>query len=163
MPVKTEITSTYTLDSTDLAILRELQKNARLTLKELAEKVNLSTTPVYERWKRLEQLGYISQYITKLDPEKFNQNFTVFCMVKLRRLNYFVAEKFVNSVIRLPEVTEVHHISGDYDYMLKIIVPSIKAYKEFILSVLGHLDPVGSIESHFVMEVLKHTHEFPLE
>lgn len=162
MAAKSEIPSTYTLDPTDIAILRELQKNARLTLKELSKAVNLSTTPVFERWKRLEQLGYISSYVTLLDPEMFNQSFTVFCMVKLRRLHYSMAERFVNSVTRLAPVVEVHHISGDFDYILKIIVPSIRVYREFILDVLGRLDSIGSIESHFVMDVIKQTHELPL-
>ncbi len=161
--MKTEQSSTYQPDTIDLAILAELQKNARLTLKELAQKVNLSTTPVFERWRRLEQLGFISKYITLLDPEMLHHTFTVFCMVKLRRLNYSVAEKFVRSVTRLPEVSECYHISGDYDYMMKITVPSMKNYKEFILNVLGHLDPVGSIESHFVMDVIKQSYEVPLD
>lgn len=159
---KTDDFSAYQPDAVDLAILRELQKNARLTLKELAQRVNLSTTPVFERWKRLEQLGFISKYVTVLNPEALHQTFTVFCMVKLRRLNVMIAEKFVQSVARLDEVTECYHISGDYDYMLKIQVPSIKVYKEFIINVLGHIDPIGSIVSHFVMDVVKQSYELPL-
>lgn len=159
MTPEAENFSIYTPDAIDIAILRELQNNARLTIKELSQKVNLSSTPVFERWRRLESLGYIKKYVAVLDAEKVRRGFHVFCMVKLRRLNYAVAEKFVQRVASIPEVSECYHISGDYDYMLKITVPDMQSYREFILNVLGHLDPVGSIESHFVMDVIKHSYD----
>lgn len=162
MPAKTEDFSAFQLDAIDIAILKELQKNARLTLKELALSVNLSTTPVFERWKRLEQLGFISKYVTVLNPELLHQSFTAYCMVKLRRLNLGLANKFEQSAAALAEVTECYQISGDHDYMLKIQVPSIKAYKEFVLNVLVPLDLVGSIESHFVMDIIKQSYELPI-
>jgi len=162
MPHNTEDFSIHQLDAVDLLLLRELQKNARITIKELAEKVNLSTTPVFERWRRLEQLGYIDSYVTMLNPEMLGHNFSVFCMVKLQRLNNIVANKFVHSVARIPEVSECYSISGDYDYLLKITVPNMKVYKEFVINVLGHLDLIGSMESHFVLDVIKCSRQLPL-
>ena len=95
-----------TLDKTDLQILSILQSNARLTTKELASQVNLSSTPVFERLKRLENGGYIKKYIAVLDAEKLNQGFIVFCSVKLSKLNRDIAAEFTKIVQDIPEVTE---------------------------------------------------------
>ena len=138
------------LDKVDLQILRTLQDNARLTTKELAARVSLSSTPVFERLKRLENSGYIKKYIAVLDAEKLNQGFVVFCSVKLVRLNKDIAFEFI------PEVTECYNISGDYDYLLKIHAPNMKYYQEFILNVLGTIDSLGSLRSTFVMDEVKH-------
>lgn len=144
------------LDHVDLQILRTLQNNARLTTKELAASVSLSSTPVFERLKRLENNGYIKKYIAVLDAEKLNQGFVVFCSVKLIRLNREIALKFTKIVQDIPEVTECYNISGRYDYLLKIHAPNMKYYQEFILNVLGTIDSLGSIESTFVMDEVKH-------
>lgn len=144
------------LDKTDLQILRTLQENARLTTKELAMRVNLSTTPVFERLKRLEREGYIKKYIAVLDAGKLNQGFVVFCSVKLRRLNRDIAAGFTQIIQDIPEVTECYNISGSYDYLLKIHAPNMKYYQEFILNVLGTIEGLGSIESTFVMMEVKY-------
>ena len=143
------------LDKVDLQILRTLQENARLTTKELAARVSLSSTPVFERLKRLESGGYIKKYIAVLDAEKLNQGFVVFCSVKLRRLNRDIAAEFTRIIQDIPEVTE-YNISGSYDYLLKIHAPNMKYYQEFILNVLGTIDSLGSLESTFVMAEVKH-------
>ena len=140
------------LDKTDLQILRVLQNNSRLTTKELAAKVNLSPTPVFERVKRLEANGYIKKYVAVLDPAKLNRGFVVFCSVKLRRLNRDIAAEFTRIVREIPEVTECYNISGDYDYLLKIHAPDMKYYQEFIINVLGTIESMGSLMSTFVMD-----------
>lgn len=147
-----------TLDKKDLQILRTLQQNARLTTKELAAQVNLSPTPVFERLKRLENGGYIKKYIAVLDAEKLNLGFVVFCRVKLSRLNREIATDFTRIVREIPEVTECYNISGSYDYLLKIHAPNMKYYQEFILNVLGTIDSLGSLESTFVMDEVKHNY-----
>lgn len=144
------------LDKTDLQILRILQSNSRLTTKELAGRVNLSPTPVFERMKRLEAGGYIKKYIAVLDAEKLNQGFVVFCSVKLIRLNRDIASAFTRIIQDIPEVTECYNISGDYDYLLKIHAPNMKYYQEFTLNVLGTIDSLGSLRSTFVMDEVKH-------
>ena len=145
------------LDKVDLQILRTLQDNARLTTKELAARVSLSSTPVFERLKRLENSGYIKKYIAVLDAEKLNQGFVVFCSVKLVRLNKDIAFEFTRIIQEIPEVTECYNISGDYDYLLKKIhAPNMKYYQEFILNVLGTIDSLGSLRSTFVMDEVKH-------
>lgn len=143
------------LDKVDLQILRTLQDNARLTTKESA-RVSLSSTPVFERLKRLENSGYIKKYIAVLDAEKLNQGFVVFCSVKLVRLNKDIAFEFTRIIQEIPEVTECYNISGDYDYLLKIHAPNMKYYQEFILNVLGTIDSLGSLRSTFVMDEVKH-------
>ena len=146
------------LDSTDLQILRALQENARLTTKELAARVNLSTTPVFERMKRLEKEGYIKKYVAVLDAEKLGRGFTVYCSVKLKQMNQGVAREFISVIRDIPQVAECYNISGEYDYLLKIQAPDMKYYNEFIINVLGNIDAIGSILSSFVMNEIKNTH-----
>ena len=147
-----------TLDKTDLLILQTLQQNARLTTKEVAAAVHLSSTPVFERIKRLERQGYIKKYIALLDAEKLNQGFLVFCNVKLRRMNTAIASDFVDRIKQVPQVTECYNISGNFDYLLKIHATNMHAYQEFLLNTLGAIESVGSIESTFVMEEIKNEH-----
>lgn len=147
---------TEKLDKVDLQILRTLQENARLTTKELAAQVSLSSTPVFERLRRLEREGYIKKYIAVLDADKLNQGFVVFCNVKLRRMNKDIAMEFTRIIQNIPEVTECYNISGSYDYLLKIHAPNMKYYQEFIINVLGTIDSLGSLESMFVMDEVKH-------
>ena len=144
-----------TLDQTDLKILRILQQNARLTNNELAAQVNLSTTPVFERLKRLERNGYIKKYVAVLDAEKLNRGFIVFCNVKMRRLSKEIARDFMERMLNIPEVTECYNISGQFDYMLKIHAPDMHYYQEFVLNQLGTIENLGSLESTFVMDTVK--------
>lgn len=148
----------YALDTIDLQILRALQENARLTTKELAARVNLSTTPVFERMKRLERGGLIKKYVAVLDAEKLGRGFTVFCSVKLKQMNRKVARDFISVIRDIPQVTECYNISGEYDYLLKIQAQSMKYYNEFIINVLGTIDSIGSILSTFVMDEIKNNH-----
>lgn len=144
-----------TLDTVDIQILRTLQENARLTTKELAARVHLSTTPVFERLKRLESNGYIKKYIAVLDAEKLNQGFVVFCNVKMHRMSHDIAEQFSQMVKSIPEVTECYNVSGSFDYLLKVHAANMKYYREFVLNVLGSIEGLGSIESTFVMDTIK--------
>lgn len=150
--------ATDRLDKVDIQILQALQHNARLTTKELASRVSLSSTPVFERLKRLEREGYIKKYVAVLDADKLNRGFVVFCKVKLNRLNSSMAARFKAVVESLPQVTEGYNISGAYDYLLKVNVTDMKSYKDFILNVLGQLDYLSSIESVFVMDEIKHNY-----
>lgn len=143
------------LDETDLQILRTLQKNAKLTTKELAEAVHLTPTPVFERQKRLERQGYIRKYVAVLDPEKLNCGLLVFCKVKLKQINHEIADAFARRIMRIPEVIECYNTSGTYDYLLKVRVADMKQYQEFVLNKLGEVDSLGSIESSFVMSEVK--------
>ena len=139
------------IDETDIKILRALQEDARQTTKELAAKVNLSTTPVFERLKRLEREGYIRQYVAILDAEKLDLGFEVYCSVKLKQMSRDVARDFTRMIRQIPQVAECYNISGEYDYLLKIRARNMKQYNDFIINTLGALDTIGSIQSSFVM------------
>jgi len=144
-----------TLDKTDLQILRTLQRNAKLTTKELADAVHLTPTPVFERQKRLERNGYIKKYIAVLDPELLGKGLLVFCKVKLKQINREIADDFTRRIQHIPEVTECYNTSGNYDYLLKIRAADMQEYQQFILNKLGTIETVGSVESTFVMSEVK--------
>ena len=146
------------LDETDLQILKILQKNAKLTTKELADAVHLTPTPVFERQKRLERQGYIKRYSAILDPEKLGQSLLVFCKVKLKQINHEIADAFSYRIQALPEVIECYNTSGAYDYLLKVRARDMKQYQEFVLTKLGDIEDLGSIESTFVMSEVKQTY-----
>lgn len=143
------------LDKTDLLILKALQQNARITNKELAAKVHLSPSPVFERVRRLENEGYIRKYAALLDAEKLGQGFMVFCSVKLSRMNTEIANDFMDKVKTIPEVTECYNVSGEFDYILKVHAPDMKSYNHFLINVLGRIESIGSIQSAFVMNEVK--------
>ena len=143
------------LDRTDILILKVLQENARITNKELALKVHLSPSPVFERLRRLETGGYIRKYSAILDADKLGQGFVVFCSVKLRQMNTMIAHDFMEKIQEIPEVTECYNISGEFDYLLKIHAPDMKYYNHFLINVLGQIESLGSIQSSFVMNEIK--------
>lgn len=146
-------------DQTDLQILRILQDDCRLTTKELASKVNLSSTPVYDRVKRLENEGYIKKYVAILDYEKLNRGFSVFCNIRLKQLNAEIAKEFSDFIRPMPEVIECYNISGDFDYLLKIQVPDMKHYQYLLMNVLGKLNSIAGIHTVFVMDSVKQQYE----
>lgn len=151
-----------TLDQTDIAILKTLQENAAITNKELAAKVNLSSTPVFERVKRLRDQGYIKKYVAILDTEKLDCSFIAFCYIKLKQHTFENAERFMNAVQTLDEVGECYNISGDYDFLLKVYVSSMKEYQKFVLRILGELDCIGGLNSSFVMGEVKNSYSVPV-
>ena len=153
---------THALDKTDLRILKILQENGRITVKELAQKVHLSPTPVFDRVRRLETSGIIERYTTVLNADKLGQGFIVFCSVKLRRMGKDIANDFVARVKDIPEVAECYNISGEYDYLLKIYAPDMQYYNAFCINVLGTIESLGSIQSSFVMSPIKTSVGFPL-
>lgn len=146
------------LDKTDLQILSLLQENARLTVKDLASKVNLSTTPVFERVKRLEREGYIQKYVAVLNADKLGQGFVVFCSVRLSKMNTNIANDFVARIHDIKEVAECYNISGEFDYLLKIHASDMKSYQHFLINVLGKIESLGSVQSCFVMDEIKHSY-----
>ena len=143
------------LDNIDLKILSILQRNCNLTTKELALLVNLSTTPMFERIKRLEKEGVIRRYVAILDMEKLNFGLVVFCNVKLKQVNYTTASEFTHAIAQMPQVTECYNVSGEADYMLKVYVADMKGYQDFILNQLGKIECVSDIKSTFVLDTNK--------
>ncbi|SEM34858.1 Lrp/AsnC family transcriptional regulator [Chryseobacterium taichungense] len=146
------------LDDKDLQLLRLLQKDAKLTVKELAKEVNLSPSPVFERVKRLEQEGYIKKYAALLDAEKLNLGLTVYCQLKLKSNDSYLAIEFEREILEIEEVAECYSISGDFDFLLKVYVRDMKQYQNFVFNILGAVPSIGSTHSTFVMAQVKNTY-----
>ncbi|MDO5971347.1 Lrp/AsnC family transcriptional regulator [Flavivirga aquimarina] len=150
------------LDKIDLRILNILQNNSNLTTKELAAKVNLSTTPVFERVKKLEKEGYIKKYKAILDSEKLDRGLMVFCNITLKEHTRKIGNQFVKDILSLDEVVECYNISGDYDFLMKVLVRDMKHYQNFVLNHLGEIRNIGSAHSAFVMGEIKNSYLVPI-
>ncbi|MPS66029.1 MULTISPECIES: Lrp/AsnC family transcriptional regulator [Chryseobacterium] len=144
-------------DDFDKKLLIYLQEDAKQTTKELSYKLGLSVTAVYERIKKLEKLGVISKYVALLSRDKINRNFTVLCHVKLVQHKKEYVIEFEKEVVNLPEITECFHVSGDYDYILKINVKDMQDYRNFMLSKLTTIKHIASTHSSFMISEVKNT------
>ena len=144
-------------DDIDKKLLDYLQRDSKQTNKELANKLGLSVTAVYERIKKLEKEGYIDGYTILLNKEKIDKNFMVFCHVKLLQHSQEYVVSFEKEVKSLTEVLECYHISGDYDYLLKVLVKDMPAFREFMVKKLTTINHIGSTHSMFVINAVKNT------
>ena len=145
------------LDKTDKKLLYFLQEDSKQTTKELSYKLDLSVTAVYERIKKLEKQGVISKYVALVDKEKVAKNFIVLCHVKLTQHKKEYVLQFEKEIMTLPEVTECFHVSGDYDYILKICVKNMEEYRNFMVTKLTTLQHIGSTHSSFMITEVKNT------
>ena len=143
------------LDKIDLKILKLLQQNARIPMTELAEKVVLSTTPVTERVKRLERDSIISGYHARLNPHAVGQSLLVFVEIKLRSKSGNIFEDFRREVTRIPQSLECHLVSGEYDYLIKVRLPDMSAYRDMLGNILLQLPAAAESRSYVVMEEVK--------
>src|SRR3954454_12927139 len=150
--------SSLTLDEKDMAILRLLQHNARITVKEISDKVHLSTTPVHERIKRMEDAGVIKQYATLVDYVKVKKGLMVICYVSLRQHNKNAGTKFIKMIQEMNQVIECYNISGEFDFMLKVVAEDMDDYYDFHVNKLSEAENIGHVQSVFVMGVIKQTH-----
>ena len=151
-----------TLDQVDKKLLFLLQTDTKKTTKELSLKLNLSVTAVYERIKKMEREGVISNYVALLNRTKIDKSFVVFCHIKLVQHSREFLTKFESEVIQLDEVLECFHVSGDYDYILKILVKDMEEYREFMVTKLTTLQHIGSTHSTFMIGEVKNTTAFSL-
>jgi Lrp/AsnC family leucine-responsive transcriptional regulator len=151
-----------TLDETDRKILRILQKDAHLTVKELAARVNLSPSPAFERQKRLERLGYIERYMAVVNPQKVGNGILVLCNIRLKQHTQELIQQFMDAVQHIDEITECYNTSGDFDFLIKVYTRDMKAYQQFMLNTLGTIPCVGSLNSIFVIDQTKSTRGVPV-
>jgi Lrp/AsnC family transcriptional regulator, leucine-responsive regulatory protein len=145
------------LDTKDIAILRILQQNAKATITEIAKKVHLSSTPIFDRIKRMEQSGIIKQYVTLVNSSKVNRGLMAICYVSLKEHNKKEGTKFIKNILEMPEVIECYSISGEFDFMLKVVGANMESYYDFHVNKLSQADNVGHIQSVFVMGTIKET------
>lgn len=149
----------YIPDEKDLSILRILQKDAKLSIRDIAVRINLSPTPTHERIKRLEKLGIIKGYTTVVDRKKINKGMMVICMVALNVHNKKTAGVFIEQVGRLKEVVEFYNISGEFDFMLKILAANMDDFHEFFVNKLSEIEGIGQTKSIFVMNSIKESYQ----
>ncbi|PIB25428.1 AsnC family transcriptional regulator [Maribacter sp. 4U21] len=149
-------------DETDHKLMRLLQEDCKKTTKEYALSLGLSNTAVYERIKRLEKSNTINGYVALLNKELVNRSFTVFCHIKLVQHTKDNIQQFEKDVLKLTEVVECYHLSGDYDYLIKVHVKDMPAYREFMISKLTALHHIGSTQSSFSISEVKHTTAVPI-
>ena len=150
------------MDAIDKKLLGLLQEDTKKTTKELSLILNLSVTAVYERIKKLEREGIIRNYVALLNRNKIEKTFVVFCHIKLIQHTKDVIHTFENEVVRLDEVSECFHVSGDYDYILKVSVKDMEEYREFMVTKLTGLQHIGSTHSSFMIGEVKNTTAFVL-
>lgn len=143
------------MDKIDRAILNHLQHDAKLNIKQIASKVGLTVTPTYERIKRLELNGVIKSYVAILDKEKIDKTLEVFCNVSLSSHSKDIITSFEVKIANFHEVMDCYHITGQSDYLLKIIVADINEYQQFLVNKLAVLDNVSNVQSQFVMTNVK--------
>lgn len=148
-----------TLDETDKKLLHLLQENAKYTIRELAEKLFLTTTPVYERIRRLEREGVIKGYSAILDKTKVGRGLTVFSSVTLKEHSTRFIERFEEEILHFPEVQGCYHCSGAFDFLLKVLVPDMESYQQFISKQLASLEYIGNVQSYFVMKEIRDSAE----
>ena len=150
------------MDAIDKKLLGLLQDDTKKTTKELSMVLNLSVTAVYERIKKLEREGVIRKYVALLDAKKVEKAFVVFCHIKLVQHTKDFITTFENEVMQLEEVLECFHVSGDYDYILKVAVQDMETFREFMITKLTGLHHIGSTHSSFVIGQVKNTTAFKL-
>lgn len=150
------------LDTKDVKLLGLLQSDSKRTTKEYALHLKLSVTAVYERIRRLEKMGVITKYVALVDKKKVNKSFLVLCHVKLTQHTKEHIEQFERQILKLKEVVECHHMSDDYDYILKVYVGNMEEYRDFMVTKLTALNHIGSTQSAFVIEEVKNSTEISL-
>ena len=151
------------LDAIDLAILRELQADASLSNVELARRVHLSPSPCLARVRALEDAGVIQRHVTLLDPRKVQLGVNVFIQVSLERQVDRALESFEDTVRKFPQVMECYLMTGDADYLLRVVVSDVEALQAFIVEQLTRLPGIASIRSSFALKQVKYETALPIE
>jgi Lrp/AsnC family transcriptional regulator len=150
------------MDSFDKHILRILQKDCTLSTSDIAEKVGLSTTPCWRRIQALEKSGVITKRVALADPNKLNVGLSIFVMIKTNQHNPAWLENFATIIDQFPEIVEAYRMSGDVDYLLRVVVPDMKAYDRFYKKLITRAD-FSDISSSFSMEEIKYTTALPID
>ncbi len=150
------------LDKINKSILNELQENCAITNAELADRLNLPATTVFERVKKLEQNGIITKRVAIVNPEKVGKETMAFVSLSLSGHSAKNVKKFWKSIEMLPEVLECYHIAGESDFILKVFVDNIRTYETFLLEKLTAIENIGKIKTSFVMSTIKYQTKIPV-
>ena len=156
------MTNQESLDETDIKILKLLQQNSHMTVKELAARVHLSTSPTFERQKRLEREGYIKRYTAVVVHHKMGHIVIVLCNIRLKQHTHDLIQQFMDTVQSIDRITECYNTTGDYDFQIKVYAHDMKDYQDFMLNTLGNIDCIGSLHSIIVIGEIKDSHYIPV-
>lgn len=154
--------ATLELDAVDIRILNLLQSDARLSVRQLAKKINLSTTPVHERLKRLESSGVIDHYGAVINTARIGSFIAFFVNITLKEHSTRQGGEFIGQITVFPEVVEFHVIGGEHDFMIKVIVPDMTAYRRFFIEQLGNIPNIARLQSIIVLDTVKKDNKIPL-
>lgn len=155
--------ATLALDSIDRRILSILQRNGRMTNAALADAVGLTATPMLQRIKKLEQRGVITKYVALVDPSALGRSTTAFVLVKLAAHKLTTHEIFLSTVREMPEVLECHHVAGEDDFLLKVVVRDIREYEYFLLHRISRIPDIDRVKTTFVLSTAKNETAIPIE
>jgi Lrp/AsnC family transcriptional regulator, leucine-responsive regulatory protein len=150
------------LDPIDIRILNLLQADGRLSLRQLAKAVNLSTTPVHERLKRLEGSGIIDHYAAVVNTDRIGSFIAFFVNVTLKEHSTRQGGEFIAQITAFPQIVEFHVIGGEHDFMIKVIVPDMTAYRRFFIEQLGNIPNIARLQSIIVLDTVKKDNKIPL-
>ncbi len=145
------------MDNTDRKILEILQKDAMKTAKEMASELSLTTTPIYERIKKLENAGFIKQYVALLNADLLGKNIMVFMNITIKDHHSDKRDEFVRHMESLDEVAEFYHTSGSFDFLVKVRFASIKEYRDFLVNEVASIHNISDIDSQIVLEEIKYS------
>jgi Lrp/AsnC family leucine-responsive transcriptional regulator len=143
------------LDATDISILQLLQHDARITTKEIADKLGKSVTPVYERIKKLEEAGFIQRYVALLNKDLIGKNLIAFTTVQIKEHSQAALRGFEKEGIKFHEVMECYHLTGQFDFLLKIAIRDMNEYNTFLMNKLATLPNIGAVQTYFVLSESK--------
>jgi Lrp/AsnC family transcriptional regulator, leucine-responsive regulatory protein len=150
------------LDKIDIQLLNNLQENGKLSVRELASKVNMSSTPVHERLKRLETLKVIDHYAAIINQHKTGQLIIFFVNINLKEHSTKLGGEFIKRISAFREVVEFYTIGGEHDFMIKVIVPDMAAYRSFFVEKLGEVPNIAKLQSIIVLDTIKREIKIPL-
>ena len=145
------------IDDTDASLLSLLQQDGRMTIKELAAQLKMSTTPVFERIKKLEKAGIIDHYAAVLNPDKLGKKLYAFAHISLKDHSKELVDEFTKQIVKIPQVMECHYVTGDSDFILKILLNDMEKYREFVMSSLFQMNNIAKVETFLSLSVSKQT------
>ena len=151
------------LDTKDQFILEILQNDSTISVKDIGEKIGLSFTPTYERIKNLERNGVIKKYVALVDRFKIGVEIVVYCNITLKEQSKEALDEFERRITPIPQVLDVISLSGNYDYMLKIVAHDIRSYNDFVVEVISNIPNIGQYHSSIVMNECKKETAYPLK
>tara|TARA_B100000965_G_scaffold399484_1_gene419530 strand:+ start:26 stop:490 length:465 start_codon:yes stop_codon:yes gene_type:complete len=151
------------IDDIDAKLLSLLQQDGRQTIKELAAQLEMSTTPIFERIKKLEKAGIIDHYAAVLNPDKLGKKLYAFAHISLKDHSKKLVNEFTQQIIEVPQVMECHYVTGDSDFILKILLDDMEKYREFVMNSLFEMSNIAKVETFLSLSVSKQSNVIVLD